>query len=63
MFCKNTSTLARIELMNLGLSGENDNHGTTGVEVPDTMQSCQPQSNILKFKEIYMNSKEISINI
>ena len=40
--------------MNLGSSGEYDNHETTGVDVPITMQS-----NILKVKEMYIKSKEI----
>ena len=47
------------EPANLGSSGEYDNHGTTGVDVPNTMQRCQPQSNILKVKEMYIKSKEI----
>ena len=56
---KNPSTTGGFESVNLGSSGEYDNHGTTGVDVPDTMQSCQPQSNILKVKEMYIKSKEI----
>ena len=47
------------EPMSLGSSGKYDNHGTTGVDMPDVMQSCQPQSNILKVKEMYIKSKEI----
>ena len=47
------------EPMNLRSSDEYDNHGTTGVDVPGTMQSCEPQSNILKVKKIYIKSKEI----
>ena len=55
------STTDGFESVNLGSSGEYDNHGTTGVDVPDTMQSCQPQSNIglLEVKEMYTKSKEI----
>ena len=33
------------EPVNLGSSDEYDNHGTTGVDMPDIMQSCEPQSN------------------
>ena len=47
------------EPVNLASSGEYDNHRTTGVEVPDSMQRFQPQSNILKVKEMYIKSKEI----
>ena len=47
------------EPANLGSSDEYDNHGTTGVDVPDTTQSCQPQNNILKVKEMYIKSKKI----
>ena len=56
---KNPSTTDGFEPVNLGSSGEHDNHGNTGVDVPDNMHSCQPQSNILKVKEMYINSKEI----
>ena len=56
---KNPSTPDGFQHVNLGSSGENDNHGTTGVNMPDTMQSCQPQSNILKVKEMNIKSKEI----
>ena len=56
---KNQSTTHGFEPVNLGSSGEYDKHGTTGVDVSDTMQSCQPQSNIEKVKEMYIKSKEI----
>ena len=57
---KNPLTPAGFEPMNLGSSGEYDNHRTTGVHVPGTVQSCQPQSSILKVKEMYIKSKEIA---
>ena len=56
---KNPSTPDGFQPVNHGSSGEYDNHGTTGVNVPDAMQSCQTQSNILKVKEMYIKSKEI----
>ena len=56
---KNASNTDGFEPVNLGSSGEYDNHGTTGFDVPDNIQSCQPQSNILKVTEMYIKSKEI----